>query len=252
MPLLASHVPADRDVGQRRPPRGRPRGSRPGATAASSAAGLPIGGDRRRAGRTPRPAACTALPSHLMPVVVITRWPWIVIASAPPFHIALTTAWMSCWWTTSRLRSRLVELMTSAGRVGERDREAGAGARASARPGPSSSSTCRWSLRDLAVADPRRSAARRRRSARWTRASQRLVLPVLAPYERRRGRCSDPGAGRCPRCWRRWSRTAPRRRVTHQRGRRAASRRSRRSRHPARSPVPGSGLAWDPRSWRLR
>ena len=38
-----------------------------------------------------------------MPVVLTTRWPWIVTASAPPFHIALTTAWMSCWWTSRRL-----------------------------------------------------------------------------------------------------------------------------------------------------
>ena len=37
-----------------------------------------------------------------MPVVLTTRWPWMVTASAPPFHIALTTAWMSCWWTSRR------------------------------------------------------------------------------------------------------------------------------------------------------
>ena len=34
-----------------------------------------------------------------------TRWPWMVIASAPPDHSALTTAWMSCWWTTSNSRT---------------------------------------------------------------------------------------------------------------------------------------------------
>ena len=45
----------------------------------------------------------------------MTRLPWIVTASAPPVHIALTTAWMSCWCTTSRLMSRVEELMTSAG-----------------------------------------------------------------------------------------------------------------------------------------
>ncbi len=61
------------------------------------------------------PWSCTELPSHLMPVVVMIRWPWTVTASAPPFHIALTTAWMSCWCTTRRLRFWLVELMTSSG-----------------------------------------------------------------------------------------------------------------------------------------
>ncbi len=38
-----------------------------------------------------------------MPVVLTMRWPWTVTAVAPPFHIAFTTAWMSCWCTTSRL-----------------------------------------------------------------------------------------------------------------------------------------------------
>ena len=50
-----------------------------------------------------------------MPVVLTIRWPCTVTADAPPFHIALTTAWMSCWWTTSRLRSSVEELMTSSG-----------------------------------------------------------------------------------------------------------------------------------------
>ncbi len=50
-----------------------------------------------------------------MPVVVTTRCPWTVTAVAPPFHMALTTAWMSCWWTTRRFRSWVVELMTSSG-----------------------------------------------------------------------------------------------------------------------------------------
>src|SRR6478609_7915128 len=36
-----------------------------------------------------------------MPVVLTTRWFCSVIASAPPLHSALTTAWMSCWCTTS-------------------------------------------------------------------------------------------------------------------------------------------------------
>ena len=48
------------------------------------------------------PCSTTVLPTHLMPVVAITRWPWMVIASAPPRHSSLATAWMSCWWTTSR------------------------------------------------------------------------------------------------------------------------------------------------------
>ena len=42
---------------------------------------------------------------HLIPVVLTTRWPWIVIACAPPCHIALTTAWMSCWCTSRSLGS---------------------------------------------------------------------------------------------------------------------------------------------------
>ena len=37
-----------------------------------------------------------------MPVVLTTRWPWMVTAVAPPFHIALTTAWMSCWCTSRK------------------------------------------------------------------------------------------------------------------------------------------------------
>ena len=41
------------------------------------------------------------LPTHLIPVVLITRCFCSVIASAPPLHSALTTAWMSCWCTTS-------------------------------------------------------------------------------------------------------------------------------------------------------
>ena len=48
------------------------------------------------------PCSTTVLPTHLTPVVETTRWPWMVIASAPPIHSALTTAWMSCWWTSSR------------------------------------------------------------------------------------------------------------------------------------------------------
>ena len=40
---------------------------------------------------------------HRMPVVPTMRWPCTVTAVAPPFHIAFTTAWMSCWCTTSRL-----------------------------------------------------------------------------------------------------------------------------------------------------
>ena len=48
------------------------------------------------------PCSTTVLPTHLTPVVEMTRWPWMVIASAPPDHRALTTAWMSCWCTTSR------------------------------------------------------------------------------------------------------------------------------------------------------
>ena len=50
-----------------------------------------------------------------MPLVLITRSPWIVTASAPPFQNALTTAWMSCWWTISSRMSWVEELMTSAG-----------------------------------------------------------------------------------------------------------------------------------------
>ena len=38
-------------------------------------------------------------------VVDTTRWPWIVIASAPPAHSALATASMSCWCTTRLLTS---------------------------------------------------------------------------------------------------------------------------------------------------
>ena len=41
------------------------------------------------------------LPTHLIPVVLITRCFCSVIASAPPAHSAFTTAWMSCWCTTS-------------------------------------------------------------------------------------------------------------------------------------------------------
>ena len=40
------------------------------------------------------------LPTQRTALVEITRWSWIIIASAPPRHIALTTACTSCWWMT--------------------------------------------------------------------------------------------------------------------------------------------------------
>ena len=129
-----------------------------------------------------------------MPVVVITRWPWIVIASAPPFHSALATAWMSCWWTTSRLRLRLVELMTSSG-ASESVIVSPGPERARSPAGSSSPSTRRRSLRtsplptrevellDVAgqVGDP---------------LLQRLVLPVLLRHEARQvGVAARPQVG---------------------------------------------------------
>ena len=67
-----------------------------------------------------------------MPVVLTTRWPWMVTACAPPFHIALTTAWMSCWCTSRRLGLSTVRgvLAVLCGRVRERDRHARPGDRA--------------------------------------------------------------------------------------------------------------------------
>ena len=50
-----------------------------------------------------------------MPVVVMTRWPCTVTASAPPAHIALSTAWMSCWCTTIGLTSPSVDAISSSG-----------------------------------------------------------------------------------------------------------------------------------------
>ena len=67
------------------------------------------------------------LPTHLMPVVLITRCFCRVIASAPPLHSALTTAWMSCWCTTSwsAVTSPLVDgpVDLVLGRVAEHHRE---------------------------------------------------------------------------------------------------------------------------------
>src|SRR4051794_22043072 len=54
-----------------------------------------------------------------MPVVLTTRWPWMVIARAPPFHMALTTAWMSCWCTIRSLGS-IVELAVTSAEASER------------------------------------------------------------------------------------------------------------------------------------
>ena len=48
----------------------------------------------------------------------------MVTASAPPFHSALTTAWMSCWCTTSRFLSPLGGVDDLLGRVGEGDLDA--------------------------------------------------------------------------------------------------------------------------------
>ena len=71
-----------------------------------------------------------------MPVVVITRWPSIVTAVAPPAHIALTTAWMSCWCTTRRLGFRSLSTacsISSSGASEQGDRDPGALARLQAR-----------------------------------------------------------------------------------------------------------------------
>ena len=43
------------------------------------------------------------------------RWPWIMIARAPASHIALTTAWMSCWWTMNSWSRRSEDSRTSRG-----------------------------------------------------------------------------------------------------------------------------------------
>ncbi len=56
-------------------------------------------------GRYGTPCRTTELPTHLIPVVEMTRWFWIVMASAPPAQSAFTTAWMSCWWITSQSAS---------------------------------------------------------------------------------------------------------------------------------------------------
>ena len=59
----------------------------------------------RYGGRYGTPCRTTELPTHLIPVVEMTRWFWIEIASAPPAQSAFTTAWMSCWWITSQSAS---------------------------------------------------------------------------------------------------------------------------------------------------
>ena len=48
---------------------------------------------------------------------------------APARHMALTTAWMSCWWTTRSFWSRSVASMQVLGGVVERDLDRGPGAR---------------------------------------------------------------------------------------------------------------------------
>src|SRR3954453_2527499 len=71
--------------------------------------------EMRYGGEYGTPCSTTVLPTHLIPVVAITRSPWIVIASAPPAHSALTTAWMSCWWTSSSLTSSPAAWSASSG-----------------------------------------------------------------------------------------------------------------------------------------
>ena len=74
------------------------------SSACCSLAGSPIAWIRY-GGRYGTPCSTTELPTHLIPVVEMIRWPWIEIASAPPVHSAFTTAWMSCWWMTSQSAS---------------------------------------------------------------------------------------------------------------------------------------------------
>ena len=47
-----------------------------------------------------RPCSSSVLPMQRTAEVVSTRWSMIIIASAPPAHIAFTTDCTSCWCTT--------------------------------------------------------------------------------------------------------------------------------------------------------
>src|SRR4051812_18809948 len=78
-------------------------------------------------GRYGTPCRTTELPTHLIPVVEMTRWFWIEIASAPPAQSAFTTAWMSCWWITSQSASTSGLSLTTSG---------GASFSVTVRPGP--------------------------------------------------------------------------------------------------------------------
>ena len=102
----------------------------------------------------------TVGPAHLMPVVVMIRWSMIEIASAPPSQSALTTAWMSCWWTTS------VSPGGSPSSAAWSSTSCGASCRVTVTPGPEtgrspegprSSSTRRWSLVTWVSPTPRES-----------------------------------------------------------------------------------------------
>ena len=61
-------------------------------------------------------------PTHRTALVAITRWPAMVMASAPPAHRALTTPCRSDWCTTSWLGSTPAIWV---GRVIEHDRDPG-------------------------------------------------------------------------------------------------------------------------------
>ena len=91
-----------------------------------------------------------------MPVVVTTRWPWMVTAVAPPFHIALTTAWMSCWWTSRRFGLSTVSGVSSPVLWGASESVTvtpGPGTAGRARPGRFSALGLAGELLDLAVVD---------------------------------------------------------------------------------------------------
>src|SRR6266581_2819490 len=68
-------------------------------SAADSASGLPIA-VITNGGEYTRPLSSRVFPTHRTALVEITRTPMMDIASAPPAHSALTTAWTSCWCTT--------------------------------------------------------------------------------------------------------------------------------------------------------
>ena len=135
-------------------------------------------------------------PTHRTALVETTRWSMICIASAPPAHRALTTAWTSCWCTT-----------TSSGLVpsgSTRSAERGASDRVTVTLGPVTVAVPAASSRprERRCAMPiRRSAAPARSVASSTSARSPSTRWVRSSASCCSARIRSPRSLRVPRSW---------------------------------------------------